>query len=170
MAAPRSAARIPSIRVNGTINSATQAITVRGPSYGQFNSTLTNVATGVFTPVAVDTHGDQYVRPAGPTAAAWSHTSGTTAASGATQIVTTVAGQTVRVMKINVVVQGANNVYVADTTPTQLSALYVLTANGSAYTDFANGEPLWVTASGKGLALNFSTTATATWDVWYTQS
>lgn len=110
-------------------------------------------------------------RPAAPTTAKWSHAIiAVSAATGVQTLVGLVAGQTIRVMKIQFTTDKATNITFLDSTPTNLSGTYVLTGNGSSFSDNGDGEPLWVGAVGKSFQVNLSGTVTLGGDIWYTQS
>lgn len=111
-----------------------------------------------------------YTRPGAPTTGAWSKSFGTTSSSGDVTLISGATSQTIRVYKINIVVGGATNIYFKDTSPATLSTTYILTANGSSLGDFADGEPLWVAASGKPFQVNNSNAVALNYEIWYTQS
>jgi hypothetical protein len=67
-------------------------------------------------------------------------------------------------------VAGATNVKFGDTTVTYLSGAYVLTINGSAYSDWMSGEPIHVTATGKELLINSSAAVSVQGQLWYSIS
>jgi len=90
--------------------------------------------------------------------------------SGDNTIIAGVSSQTIRVYKIQFTVAGATNVKFGDTTVTYTSGAYVLTGNGSVYSDWMNGELVDKTASGKGYLINSSNAVSVQGKVWYTQS
>jgi hypothetical protein len=89
--------------------------------------------------------------------------------SGANTVVAGVAGQTVRVWRLLIVMGGTTNITFADTTPTSFTGAMPMLANGSITLDF-DSEPYFVTATGKGFVINSSNGVQVSGGVWYTQS
>ncbi len=137
---------------------------------GQYNSTPLSVSSGATAPVAIDTNANQLVRPAAPKTAQYSTAAINFSSSGSNTVIAGSGSQTIRVFKIQFTVNGATNVYFLDSTPTTFSGTYVLTGNGSSFSDWANGEPLFVTAAGKGFQINSSAAVSVQGEIWYTQS
>jgi hypothetical protein len=110
-------------------------------------------------------------RPAAPLTGLWLHAIITVAAATGTQtLVAAVGGQTIRVMKVQFTTDKSTNFNFLDSTPTNLSGVYVLTGNGSSFADSGDGEPLWIGASGKAFQISLTATVTLGGDIWYTQS
>lgn len=113
-----------------------------------------------------------YTRYGAPTTALWSQAAINFSASGATVIVAGVSSQTIRVMRIffvNSNTTTATNITIQDSTPASFSGAFLLQAGGQ-FNGAPSGEPLWVTASGKGFQLNSSGAVQISGVVWYTQS
>lgn len=110
-------------------------------------------------------------RPAAPTTAKYSHAIITVSAATGTQtLIAAVGGQTIRIMKIQFTTDKATDFSFLDSTPTTLSGTYKLTGNGSSFSDFGSGEPLWIGAVGKSFQLSLTGTVTLGGDVWFTQT
>jgi len=92
------------------------------------------------------------------------------AASGTQSLLGGIVGTTIRVMKVQFTTNAAANFYFVDSGSSVLSGTYILTGNGSSFSDFGNGQILWTTGVGKGFQINLSATATLGGDIWYTQS
>jgi hypothetical protein len=113
------------------------------------------------------------VRPASPTTANWSQAPINVTALGANVIITAVGGQTIRVMRmffVNSDPTTVTNITIQDTTPTSFSGAFRVITGGSFNGNDANGEPLYVSAIGKGIQLNSSAAVQLSGTVWYTQS
>ena len=112
-------------------------------------------------------------RPGSPTTASWTVAAINFNTSGANIIVAAVGGQTVRVMRmffVNCDSTNVVNVTIQDTTPTSFTGpIRIITAGSFNGTD-SNGEPLYVSASGKGIQLNTDTAVQISGTIWYTQS
>jgi hypothetical protein len=151
-------------------------ILTQGFSNIRLNVTTAFTGTGTVIPywAAITAHNlpsSVFVRPQAPTTALWTHAIiAVSAASGTQSLIAGSGSTTIRVMKIQFTTNAATNIYFLDSTPTTLSGTYVLTGNGSSFADFGNGEPLWVSGSGKAFEINLSATATLGGDIWYTQS
>jgi hypothetical protein len=113
-----------------------------------------------------------YDRPAAPTTAAWSQAAITFNTSGDQTIVAGSGSTTVRIMRIFFVNSDAatsTNITFKDSTPTSLSGAFLM-QSGASFNGTPSGEPLFVTASGKGFVINSSAAVQVSGTVWYTQS
>lgn len=92
--------------------------------------------------------------------------------SGDNTVVAGVTAQTIRVWKLFVVnsdASTATNITFKDSTPTSLSGAFRLVSGGSTVLDL-DGEPWYVTASGKGFVINSSAAVQLSGTVYFTQS
>lgn len=124
-------------------------------------------------PFSTDSSGNQFIRPASPTSSKWTQSSISVSSSGANIIIPGVSGQTVRVMRmffVNSSSTTTTNVTIQDTTPTSFTGSFLLISGGSFNGSDANGEPLFISASGKGIQLNSTAAVQLSGAVWYTQS
>jgi hypothetical protein len=154
---------IPLASGGGKVLVTADAITIAAT---QTLATVTTVGTVTTVTNPVKT------QPASPTTAAWTAAAITFSSSGANTIVAGVGGQTIRVMRIffvNSDVTTATNITIGDTTVTNFSGAFLLQSGGS-FNGAASGEPLYVTASGKGFQLNSSAAVQISGTVWYTIS
>lgn len=122
--------------------------------------------------LSTDTTGAILDRPAAPTTAKWSQAAITFNSSGANTIVAGVGGQTIRIMRIFFVNSDAatsTNITMLDSTPTNFSGAFLLQSGGS-FNGSPSGEPLYVTAVGKGFQINSSAAVQISGTVWYTIS
>lgn len=111
-------------------------------------------------------------KPAAPTTATWSQAAITFNSSGDNTLVAGVGGQTIRVMRIffvNSDAATATNITIKDSTPTSFSGAFLLNSGGF-FSGAPSGEPLFVTASGKGFQLNSSAAVQISGVIWYTIS
>ena len=136
-------------KVIGTVNiAASQTIAVTQATASSLNATVTRAT---------------------PLTSAYSYAAISTAANPAV-FVAAVGGQTVRIYRILIVNAGtATNVTMEDSTPTAFSGAVPLVANGSLQAD-GDGDPLWVTASGKAFQAVNSASQSLVGEVWFTQS
>lgn len=120
-----------------------------------------------------DLQGSSRIRPGSPKTANWSQAAISVNALGANVIVAGIGGQTVRIMRmffVNSDPATTVNVTIQDTTPTSFSGAFRLITAGSFNGTDANGEPLYVSAVGKGIQLNIDVAVQLSGTVWFTQS
>jgi hypothetical protein len=130
----------------------------------------TNILGTSSHPVVTDNSAvNQPVVPAAPTAMKTTPVAVNFSSSGDQTVVSAVGGQTIRVMRMLLVVAGATNITFKDSTPTSFSGAIPMLANGSITLD-DSGEPWFVTASGKGFVINSSVGVSVQGTIWYTQS
>ena len=123
--------------------------------------------------LATDTAGNQKSRPAAPTTALWLQAPINVNSLGANVIVAGVSAKTVRVMRIffiNCDATNTVNVTIQDTTPTSFTGPMRFITAGSFNGVSGQGEPLYVSATGKGIQLNTDVAVQLSGTVWYTQS
>jgi hypothetical protein len=112
-------------------------------------------------------------RPASPATANWSQAVINCSSLGANIIVGGVGGQTVRVMRIlfvNCDPTLTSDVTIQDTAPTSFTGPIRFMSGSSFNGTDSNGEPLYISATGKGIQLNTSVAVQLSGTVWYTQS
>lgn len=122
--------------------------------------------------LTTDTAGNLLTRFAAPTTAKWTLATISFSASGDNTIVAGVGGQTIRVMRIFFVNSDAStstNITIKDSTPTNFSGAFLL-GSGAPFSGTPSGEPLFVTATGKGFQINSSAAVQISGTVWYTIS
>jgi hypothetical protein len=120
----------------------------------------------------LDAFGDWQIRPGSPKTANWSSAAITFSALGANVIIAAVAAQTVRVMRMFIVNADAaltTQITIQDTTPTSFTGAFPLIPNGS-FSARGEGEPHFISGSGKGIQINSSVAVQISGTVWYTQS
>ena len=150
-------------KVIGTINIASaQKIEL----YDGTNTATVKAASTA--PATTDTALVVTQSPVLPLTSKYSQIAVTTTANPAV-LVGSVVGQTIRVFRIALVFTSATNISIEDSTPTLFSGAMSMLAGGSIGMD-GNGDPLFVTASGKAFQLVNSTGAQVSGTVWYTQS
>lgn len=113
-----------------------------------------------------------YDRPGAPTTAAWTQVPINCAALGANVLIAGVGGQTVRVMRMFFVNSDptlATVVTIQDTTPTSFTGPMRFISTG-VYNGMPTGEPLYISAVGKGIQLNQTVAVQLSGAIWYTQS
>jgi hypothetical protein len=90
--------------------------------------------------------------------------------SGTNTLVAGVTSQTIRVMRLLLTNNGSNtNITFQDSTPTSFSGAMLLSSGGTLYLP-NEGEPHFLTASGKGFVLNSSAATQISGVIWFTQS
>ncbi len=112
-------------------------------------------------------------RPGSPTTASWSQAAINTSSLGANIIVAGVGGQTVRVMRlffVNCDAVNTVNATIQDTSPTSFTGPIRLIAAGVFNGQDSNGEPLYVSAIGKGIQINTDVAVQLSGTVWFVQS
>lgn len=77
------------------------------------------------------------------------------AAGGDIAVVAGVAGKTIRVFRLILVVNAATSITFKDSTPTSFSGAMPIAANGGIVLDF-NGDPWYTTAAGKDFVITSS--------------
>jgi len=142
--------------------------TVNGPVAVKAASTAA-ITTDYALVVAVSPNNAISTTPAAPTTSIYSQAVISTAANPAV-FVPAVGGQTIRVYRIFFVNAGTpTNITIEDSTPTAFSGAFPLLANGIFQGD-GNGDPLYVTASGKAFQAINSASQQLSGTVWYTAS
>lgn len=114
-----------------------------------------------------------YVIPGAPKTSQLSQAVVSFSSSGDNTIVAAVAAQTIRVYRMFIVNgDGTNssNVTIKDSTPTSYSGAFYLASKGGSWSGDGSGDPLYVTASGRGFVLNSSAAVQMSGTIWYTQS
>lgn len=173
--------------VNGIL--VAQASTTSGQSgpliQGAVTTSAPSYTTGKTYPLSLDTSGNlrvngtfsasanQTVIPGNPTTSLYSQAAVNFSSSGDNTVVAGVTSQTIRVYRIFFVngdSTNSSNVTIKDSTPTSFSGAFYLAPKGGSFAADGGGDPLWVTASGKGFVLNNSAAVQMSGVVWYTQS
>ncbi len=88
--------------------------------------------------------------------------------SGANVVIAAISGKVVRVYRLFLVVGGATNLTMQDTSASAFSGALPMTANGAITLDFES-EPWFTTAAGNGFAMNSSSGVQVSGTVYYTQ-
>ena len=118
------------------------------------------------------TLGTVSTKPAAPSTAVWTQASISFSSSGDNTVVAGSGSTTIRIMRLSFVnsdTTTATSITIKDSTPTSFSGAFRLVSGGSFGGD-SEGEPLYVTASGKGFVINSSAAVQISGTVWYTQS
>jgi hypothetical protein len=155
-----------------TNNNAVPAATNVGVLPSIANAAVSTRIEGDQVLQSSDLQGSTRVRPGAPTTANWLQAAINTTSATAV-LVAAVGGQTVRVMRmffVNSDSTTVTNVTIQDTTPTSFSGAFRLITGGSFNGTDANGEPLYVSAVGKGIQLVNSAAVQLSGTIWYTQS
>ena len=136
--------------------------------------TVTNAGTfAVQATGTVSVSGIVTTKPASPITASWSQLPIDCSSLGANIIVPAVSLQSVRIMRIffvNCNTSTSTNITIQDTTPTSFTGA-ILLLNAGVFTGPASeGEPLWISALGRGIQIYSSAAVQLSGTVWYTQS
>ena len=91
------------------------------------------------------------------------------AAGGDIAVIAGVAGQTIRVHRLLLVVNAATSITFKDSTPTSFSGAMPIAANGGIALDF-NGDPWYTAAAGKDFVITSSAVTQISGSIWYAQS
>jgi hypothetical protein len=148
---------------------AAQTIAVTQATAASLNATVVGTVTANQGTAAATPWTD---RPGAPTTGLWTSAVITFSSSGDNTIIAGSGSTTIRIMRIFFVNSNgttATNVTFKDSTPTSLSGAFLLNSGGS-FNGSPSGEPLFVTASGKGFVINSSAAVQISGTVWYTQT
>jgi len=110
--------------------------------------------------------------PAAPTTSLYMQAAISFNASGANTVVAGSTGKTIRIMRIffvNADGSTTTQITIKDSTPTSFSGAFPLIPAGS-FSGDGDGDPLFITGSGKGFVINSSAAIQISGTVWYTQS
>ena len=145
-----------------------------GTTPGAVISGSVNASLFLGTTAAATTSGALNVanRPAAPTTSLFTSAAISFSASGTNTLVAGSGSTTIRVYRIffvNSDASNSTNITIQDSTPTSFSGAFSLTSTGSFSAD-GLGDPLFVTAAGKGFVLNSSVDVQISGTIWYTQS
>jgi hypothetical protein len=158
-------------------NTVTVSGTVAATQSGTWNigtvTTITNPVTVTGT-VAATQSGTWFVQtiPAAPTTSLYTQAAISFNASGANTVVAGSSGKTIRIYRIffvNADGSTTTQITIKDSTPTSFSGAFPLIPAGS-FSGDGNGDPLFITASGKGFVINSSAAVQISGTVWYTIS